>query len=52
MDLMFREFKLYKLFDEGATVDRANVWLGKQAKLDLVLDEPLHLVLARSDRRK
>ena len=52
MDLMFREFKLYKLFDEGATVDRANVWLGKQAKLDLVLKEPLHLVLARSDRRK
>ena len=52
MDLMFREFKLYKLFDQGATVDRANVWLGKQAKLDLVLDEPLHLVLARSDRRK
>ena len=28
------------------------MWLGKQAKLDLVLDEPLHLVLARSDRRK
>lgn len=52
MDLMFREFKLYKLFDEGETVDRANVWLGRQAKLDLVLSEPLHLVLARSDRRK
>lgn len=52
MDLMFREFKLYRFYDEGQTVDRANVWLGSKSKIDLVLGEPLHIVLARSDRRK
>ena len=52
IDLMFREFKLYRFFDEGQVVDRANVWLGTQSKIDLVLEEPLHLVMARSDRRK
>ena len=52
MDLMFREFKLYRFFEEGQTVDRANVWLGAKSKIDLVMEEPLHLVMARSDRRK
>lgn len=52
MDLMFREFKLYRFYDKGQVVDRANVWLGSKSKIDLVLGEPLHLVLARSDRRK
>ena len=52
MDLMFREFKLYRFYDKGQTVDRANVWLGSKSKIDLVLEEPLHIVLARSDRRK
>ena len=52
IDLMFREFKLYRFYDEGQPVDRANVWLGTKNKIDLVLEEPLHLVMARSDRRK
>ena len=52
IDLMFREFKLYRFFDEDQVVDRANVWLGTQSKIDLILEEPLHLVMARSDRRK
>ena len=52
IDLMFREFKLYRFYDKGQPVDRANVWLGKKTKIDLVLEEPLHLVMARSDRRK
>lgn len=52
MDLMFREFKLYRFFDAGEAVDQANVWLGKDRKLDLVLQEPLHLVLSRADRRR
>lgn len=52
MDLMFREFKLYKLFDKDETVDQANVWLGEQSKVNLVLEEELHLVLSRNDRRK
>ena len=52
IDLMFREFKLYRFYDKGQPVDRANVWLGSKNKIDLVLEEPLHLVMARSDRRK
>ena len=52
IDLMFREFKLYRFYDKGQPVDRANVWLGTKNKVDLVLEEPLHLVMARSDRRK
>ena len=52
IDLMFREFKLYRFYDKDQPVDRANVWLGAKNKIDLVLEEPLHLVMARSDRRK
>ena len=52
IDLMFREFKLYRFYEKDQPVERANVWLGSQSKIDLVLEEPLHLVMARSDRRK
>ena len=52
MDLMFREYRLYKFFDAGEPVDHANVWLGASGKVGLVLAEPLHAVMARSDRRK
>ena len=52
MDLMFREFKLYKFFDAGEPLEHANVWLGDAGKVGLVLAEPLHAVMARSDRRK
>ena len=52
IDLMFREFKLYRFYDKDQPVDRANVWLGTKNKIDLVLEEPLHLVMARSNRRK
>ena len=52
IDLMFREFKLYRFYDKDQPVDRANVWLGTKNKIDLVLEEPLHLVMTRSDRRK
>ena len=52
IDLMFREFKLYNFYDKGQPVDRANVWLGTKNKIDLVLEEPLHVVMAQSARRK
>lgn len=52
IDLMFREFKLYRFYEKDQPVERANVWLGTQSKIDLVLEEPLHLVMARGDRRK
>ena len=52
MDLMFREFRQYRFFDKGQAVDRAAVWLGNEPRVDLVLEEPLHLVLSRTDRRR
>ena len=51
MDLMFREFKIYRFFDKGQPVDQANVWLGNATKIDLVLDEPLQLLLSYQERR-
>ena len=51
MDLMFREFQTYRFFDNGQVVDQANVWLGKEPKVDLVLNEPLNLILSYQERR-
>jgi D-alanyl-D-alanine carboxypeptidase (penicillin-binding protein 5/6) len=51
MDLMFREYKAYRFFDQGQPVDQANVWLGEASKVDLVLDEPLHPLLSYNERR-
>ena len=51
MDLMFREFQTYRFFDKGQVVDKANVWLGDKPTVDLVLDEPLHLILSYQERR-
>jgi D-alanyl-D-alanine carboxypeptidase (penicillin-binding protein 5/6) len=51
MDLMFREFQTYRFFDKGQVVDKANVWLGDEPTVDLVLNEPLHLILSYQERR-
>jgi D-alanyl-D-alanine carboxypeptidase (penicillin-binding protein 5/6) len=51
MDLMFREFKTYRFFNKGQMVDQADVWLGKVGKVDLVLDESLHMILSYEERR-
>ncbi len=52
MDLIFREYRHYLLYDSGQIVDQANVWLGEQARVDLVLKDKLDLVLSRAERRK
>jgi D-alanyl-D-alanine carboxypeptidase (penicillin-binding protein 5/6) len=51
MNLMFREFQTYRFFDKGQVVDQANVWLGDVPTVDLVLNEPLHLILSYQERR-
>jgi D-alanyl-D-alanine carboxypeptidase (penicillin-binding protein 5/6) len=51
MELMFREFQTYRFFDKGQVVDKANVWLGDEPTVDLVLNEPLHLILSYQERR-
>ncbi len=50
MDFMFREFKKYTFYEEGETVSTANIWLGKETKLPLVLETELSRVLSRSER--
>ena len=52
MDLIFREYRHYLLYEAGQVVDRANVWLGEDAHVDLVLKDRLDLVLSRAERRK
>ena len=50
MDFMFREYKNYTFFKAGETVSTANVWLGKNATMPLILGEDLSRVLSRSER--
>lgn len=52
VDLVFREYRNYLLYEAGQFVDRATVWLGKDTYVDLVLKERLDLVLSRAERRK
>ena len=52
MDFMFREFREYTFFEEGETVSTANIWLGKEAKIPLVLEGELSRVLSRNERNK
>jgi len=52
IDFVFREYKKYEFFEAGDKIDEANIWLGDQAKVPLVLDRPLHRVMSRVDRAK
>ena len=51
MDLIFREYQTYEFFQQGQPVDRANVWLGTAPQIDLVLEEPLKMLLSRKERQ-
>lgn len=46
----FREFDNYKLFAAGATVTDANVWLGQEKSVPLVIDKDLVIMLPRKAR--
>lgn len=48
----FREFKNYTLFTAGDVVAEADVWLGKDATVPLVIDKDLMITLARKSRPK
>ena len=48
----FRNFSVYPLFKAGDVVDSANVWLGMNGKVPLVIKEDVVLSLNRQDRRK
>ncbi len=48
----FRNFSVYPLFKAGDTVDSANVWLGNDGKVPLIVEEDVILSISRQDRRK
>lgn len=50
MDLLFREYGAYKLFAAGESVEDADVWLGKRAKVSLGLEADLMRTLSRRER--
>jgi serine-type D-Ala-D-Ala carboxypeptidase (penicillin-binding protein 5/6) len=47
----FREFDAYALLDAGETVTDADVWLGDQSTVPLVLADDLHITMSRDARR-
>lgn len=50
MDFIFREFKNYHFFDADETVERAEVWLGTESHVPLILGAPLSRVMSRVTR--
>ncbi len=52
IDYGFREFGSYTLFEAGAEVAEADVWLGDAALVPLVVEKPLIVTLPRKARRK
>ena len=52
LDWGFRETHTYKLFQKGDVVARADVWLGTEPNVPLVIERDLNLTLPRKLRRK
>ncbi len=48
----FRRFRNYPLVTKGQTIDHANVWLGKELTVPLVVDRDIKLSLTDDARRK
>ena len=48
----FRTFETYSLFKKGATIDLADVWLGTESVVPLVIDRDVEITLQRAARRK
>lgn len=47
----FREFNNYKLFGAGEKVDDAEIWLGRESRVGLVVSKDLTVTLPRRSRR-
>lgn len=47
----FRNFSVYPLFKSGDVVDSANVWLGMNGKVPLVVQDDVVMSISRQDRR-
>ena len=47
----FREFKNYRLFTAGEEVEQADVWLGAEPRVSLVVERDVVVTLLREDRK-
>ncbi len=50
LDWAFNAFRPYQLFAEGEVVDRASVWLGREASVPLTIARDVKLSLSRKSR--
>lgn len=48
----FRNFKTYAMFRAGQVVEEANVWLGEEGSIPLVVAEDVALTMSRADRNR
>jgi len=48
----FRDFSIYPLFKAGDIVDTANVWLGMNGTVPLMIEDDVVLSISRQDRRR
>jgi serine-type D-Ala-D-Ala carboxypeptidase (penicillin-binding protein 5/6) len=48
----FREFDNYRLFTAGETVEQADVWLGREGSVPLVVQDDVVITLSREARRE
>lgn len=51
MEYSFRNFKNYTLLNKGEIIDEANVWLGEEGLVPLVVAEDVKQSMSLSDRR-
>lgn len=52
MEWAFRAFRPYQLFASGEVVDKATVWLGREASVPLTITRDVKLSLSRKSRAK
>lgn len=52
LNYAYRNFSEYPLFRAGETVDYAEVWLGQEATVPLVLEDDVRLTLSRIERSR
>ena len=51
LDWAYQSFRNYNLFESGAVVEKADVWLGEEETVPLVTESPVRISLPRASRR-
>ena len=51
LDWAYQSFRNYNLFESGAVVEKADVWLGQEETVPLVTESPVRISLPRASRR-